>query len=218
MTVKSTRSLVLAICLLAAASHASRVAAAERADLRLSAYKLGAVVHNVQLRESLKTLDGIRPGDTIEYEAVYVNGTPALAKNVQVTLPVPAGGLQYLGTSATTPLQQASLDGQRFDAVPLMRNETLADGRVVKRAVPLAEYRALRWTLGDLEAGATRTLKARMQLPALASNAASSASVNTSTSTPPAEPKSPAAKQASADGKPSQAQSTQVAQNESLRP
>lgn len=45
---------------------------------------------------------------------------------------------------------------------------TLPDGRTARREVPASEYRFLRWNLGDLPAGSTRTVRARMQLPAVA--------------------------------------------------
>lgn len=148
-----------------AAPAAAAAASPQQPSVRLALVKVVAKAG----KEELVPAASIAPGDVVEYQAVYLNPTPATARNVQVTLPVPAGGLEpvlsRLGPQAVT----ASLDGKHFEAVPLMRTQTLVDGATVKSAVPAAEYRFLRWTLGDLPSGATRTVSARMQLPALSS-------------------------------------------------
>jgi hypothetical protein len=119
-------------------------------------------------KETLAPLQKIRPGDVVEYEARYVNGAAKASQGVQLTLPVPAGGLQYLPVVVgATPEQTASLDGVRYEPVPLRRAVRQADGRLVMRDVPVSEYRFLRWNLGDVPAGAERAVRARMQLPAL---------------------------------------------------
>lgn len=136
----------------------------------LQAWLVHSFIEHGAARENLQPLmTQVRPGEVIEYEARYVNGSAKAAQNVQLTLPVPAGGLQYLPKSGSSmPVQMASLDGVRFEPVPLRRQVQRADGRRVLEDVPLAEYRYLRWSLGDLPAGAQRTVRARMQLPALA--------------------------------------------------
>jgi hypothetical protein len=66
--------------------------------------------------------------------------------------------------SASPQKVEASLDGQTFAPVPLMRKEKTADGRTVMREVPVAEYRALRWPLGNLSAKQSRTVTARVRV------------------------------------------------------
>jgi hypothetical protein len=160
-----------ALLLTGVLSSARAAATEEGGKVVLKAYQVRTVNEAGKAREQLQTLDGIRPGDTIEYEAVY-QGAAQASRNVQVTVPVPAGGLQYVApaapANAAVPGLSASTDGKTFQPVPLTAKVTLADGRVEQRAVPTSEYRFLRWSLGDLPAGATRSVRARMQMPALA--------------------------------------------------
>lgn len=144
------------------------------AEVRLQAWQVQTVVEQAAVKERLQPMPAhIRPGDVVEYEARYVNGTAKAASDVQITLPVPAGGLQIqLNAFGDTPPQFASLDGKRYDPIPLKRELRLADGRRATIDVPAAEYRFLRWHLGTLPAGAERAVRARMQLPAVSTGAA----------------------------------------------
>lgn len=145
-------------------AHAGNTAA--QPQIVLQAWQVQSVVEAGETKERLQPLQQIRPGDVIEYEARYVNATPKAAQGVQLTLPVPAGGIRYLPAhDSATPVQTASLDGVKFEPVPLRRAVHRSDGRRVMEDVPLTEYRFLRWNLGDLPAGAQRTVRARMQLP-----------------------------------------------------
>lgn len=117
--------------------------------------------------ERLVPADTARAGDTLEYTAVYVNSTAKPIRGAQVTLPVPANGVEYrLGSATSSPALAplASRDGQTFAAIPLMRVERGSDGKSVLRPAPAADYRLLRWQLGDLAPGTTRTVRARVQL------------------------------------------------------
>lgn len=148
----------------------SAAAPAAQPQIVWQAWQVHGAAESGSARERLQPLQNIRPGDVVEYEARYVNSTRRKAEDVQLTLPVPAGGMQYLpqATSAT-PVHSASVDGVRFEPVPLRRAVKRADGLLQIQEVPLSEYRFLRWNLGDLPAGAHRAVRARMQLPQLAS-------------------------------------------------
>ena len=150
---------------LAVSASAQAAGAPQAATVRLSAFKVTTTMVNGAPVERLEKLDGIKPGETIEYQAVYRNATPAVQTNVQVALPVPANGLQYLPNTAVPEKAEASLDGVAFAAMPLTAAQTLTDGRKTTRVVPADQYRALRWSLGDVPAGASRTVRARMLLP-----------------------------------------------------
>lgn len=144
-------------------------ASAAQPEIRLQAWRIRTVVEQARVQELREPLRELRPGDVVEYEARYVNGTSKPVRDVQLTLPVPAGGLELLALDAmSTPARWASVDGRRFEPIPLRREQRRADGRVTVEAVPLSEYRYLRWQLGDLPAGAERSVSARMQLPPLA--------------------------------------------------
>lgn len=156
-------TLAAALCVLLAAFFSTPTAAADNdaVSATLSAFR---VVVRPDGKTGLDAAAGAQPGDTIEYRVVYRNTSRGAAKNVIATLPVPAGGLAYLPSSAQPKAVLASLDGQAFAPVPLMRKVTLPDGTLSVQRVPASEYRALRWQLGDLPAGTGVTVSARMRL------------------------------------------------------
>lgn len=144
-------------------------AASPSAEVRLTGWKV-VPAQVGKTEERLAPLDRVQPGDLVEYHATYANGAAAVARAVQVTVPVPPQGLSWLPDAAGAPggpaPTQGSLDGDRFEPLPLLRPHTLPDGRKVMRPVPPAEVRYLRWQLGDVPAGAVRTVRARMQMTA----------------------------------------------------
>ncbi len=107
-----------------------------------------------------------KPGDVIEYRATYTNRGDSAVRDLMATLPVPAG-LEYLPKTASPVKILASLDGKSFAPAPLTRRVKLANGKTVVREVPVAEYRALRWSIGALGSDASRTVVARMRVAPL---------------------------------------------------
>ena len=116
-------------------------------------------------KESLKIADRAFPGEVIQYDALYKNQSKAGVKNLQPTLPIPQG-LEYLPESANPAPTLASLDGKNFAPIPLKRSVKAPDGQMKEVSVPVSEYRALRWTLGDLDSGKTALVSARARLTA----------------------------------------------------
>lgn len=114
-------------------------------------------------KESFVKADKASPGDVVQYEAVYRNDGKAEAKNVVATVPIPQG-MALVAESAKPAAEQASLDGKNFSPVPLMREVKNDAGAMEMQPVPLAEYRALRWTLPELAAGKSATFVLRAQL------------------------------------------------------
>ena len=113
--------------------------------------------------ESLVSAEKAKPGDTIQYDAVYKNSGNAPVTNVVATVPIPAG-LALTADSAKPVAEQASLDGKNFGAVPLMREVKNAAGLAEKQPVPLAQYRALRWLLPELPPGHSATVSLRAKV------------------------------------------------------
>jgi uncharacterized repeat protein (TIGR01451 family) len=150
---------VLFVFLAQLAGIAPAVAADSAIDVTMQAFKVVATARGTELQKT----DAAQPGDTIEYQVVYRNSGKTVARNVVAVLPVPAGGMAYLPDSATPATVEASLDGKQFAPVPLQRTVVRA-GRSVTEPVPPAEYRFLRWNLGELPAGQTSTVKSRMRL------------------------------------------------------
>ncbi len=117
-------------------------------------------------KEALVSAERARPGDVIEYRAVYRNGGSRPVRDLAATLPVPQG-MEFLPGAAAPQPMLASLDGKTFEPMPLQRRVRLADGREVTREVPAAEYRFLRWSLGTLGARESRTVMARVRVSPL---------------------------------------------------
>jgi uncharacterized repeat protein (TIGR01451 family) len=115
--------------------------------------------------EHKQSADKAKPGEVIEYVAEYQNSDKASVKNVMATLPVPAG-LEYLPQSSLPQSVMASTDGSTYAPAPLKRSVRGTDGKMVEELVPYSQYRSLRWNLGEIGAGASKTIKARMKVKA----------------------------------------------------
>jgi uncharacterized repeat protein (TIGR01451 family) len=147
----------------AVAAAVSLTAPVARADDNVTVQLSAQRVTKAQGREVLAAAEQARPGETLEYRAVYRNGGAAEARNLAATLPIPRG-TRYVPGSAAPSRVEASLDGVRFAAVPLTRVVRGADGRDVVREVPVSEYRALRWSLGSLAGRQSRAVTARVRI------------------------------------------------------
>lgn len=122
-------------------------------------------------KEALAEAREVKPGDVLEYRAVYRNQGKQAVQNVLAVLPVPDDSLSYVPASANPQRVWASLDGRTFEVVPLMRMVTLSDGKRESRPVPVSEYRYLRWNLGELKPGAQAVVTARMRMAQLEQSA-----------------------------------------------
>jgi uncharacterized repeat protein (TIGR01451 family) len=113
--------------------------------------------------EQKQSGDKAQPGDVIEYDAEYHNTDKSAVKDVVATLPVPAG-MEYLPQTAIPGQVLASIDGANYAPVPLKRAVRDAGGQMVQELVPYSEYRSLRWNLGDMAGGISKSVKARMKV------------------------------------------------------
>ena len=104
-----------------------------------------------------------KPGDTIQYVAEYRNTDKATVRSVVATLPVPAG-MEYLPDTESPRPALASTDGMHFSAIPLKRTVRNASGQPKEELVPYSEYRTLRWDLGEISGGASKTVIARVKV------------------------------------------------------
>jgi uncharacterized repeat protein (TIGR01451 family) len=125
--------------------------------------KAQKVVQATDGKEVLKVASHANPGEVIQYDAVYKNTSRNGVKDLKPTLPIPRG-LEYLPDSAKPAPSQASVDGKSFAAIPLTRRVTSPTGEVKEEVVPVSEYRALRWEMGDLDAGKTLLVSARARI------------------------------------------------------
>lgn len=114
-------------------------------------------------RESLVAADKVKPGDVIEYQAIYT--AKSAVKGFVATLPLPEGA-EYMEGSAkpAKPVVQAATKDGKYGAEPLLRKVKGVDGKEKAEAVPYAEYRSLRWVVGDMAAGGKFDVKARVRI------------------------------------------------------
>jgi uncharacterized repeat protein (TIGR01451 family) len=169
--------LLVAACLLsvsamsAFADNAVPVATAKPAgkvEAKLAAFK---VTQDADKKEVLAPAAKVAPGDLLEYQVVYQNNSKSQLKQLTATLPLPVG-MTYVAGSAKPASATASLDGKTFAAMPLKRKVKKADGKLEEQPVPLSEYRALRWTLGELAEKGKAEVSARGRVNQVAVSAA----------------------------------------------
>jgi uncharacterized repeat protein (TIGR01451 family) len=150
---------------------ASQVAAKTDSDLSINMVQAKVVLK--EGKETLEVADEAKPGDVIDYTAEYLNKGVKRITALEATIPVPAG-TEYLPDSAKPAPSKASLDGKKYDAIPLKRKVKQADGKEVEQLVPYKEYRFMRWTASDLAAGKSHKYSLRVkveQAPAAAAKA-----------------------------------------------
>ena len=100
-------------------------------------------------KELLESAETARPGDVIEYRATYTNQGTGTVRNLEGTLPIPSW-TEYLPGTASPAAARASIDGKLYGPIPLKRKVNYSDGRQEIVDIPWAEYRFVRWNLGEL--------------------------------------------------------------------
>ena len=151
----------LALALFGSLLCSSVWSAASSNDLKLDLKAFKVIRKGDQ--ETLVSADKVKPKEVIEYQVRYVNTGEKTLRNIRATLPIPAS-LVFLSGSSAPSGAMASLDGKSFAAMPLKRKVKLADGTMKVVMVPYSEYRFLRWSLDELAAGKSVTVKARARL------------------------------------------------------
>ena len=155
---------VLAVATLAAPASAQTAAvrSAPAADKTVSvALTQFKVVKGADGKEQLLDASSVKPGDVLEYRATYTNNTGKTVSGLVADLPIPEG-LEYLPRSAkpgAALVKAATKDGV-YAAEPLVRKA--ANNKT--EPVPYSDYRALRWTLGQLPAGGEAAVTARAEV------------------------------------------------------
>jgi uncharacterized repeat protein (TIGR01451 family) len=161
---------ILKLCMFAAGLALGHAVWAQASPV--SSQLLAQRVDMVAGKPVLKPAGDGKPGETLQYSATYRNTGTAAAAKLLATVPVPPG-TTFIAASAEPAQAQASTDGTTFAPMPLTRLVKQADGSTRKEPVPLADYRALRWEIGTLAAGATTvvSLRTRIDAPVVASAA-----------------------------------------------
>lgn len=132
------------------------------------------VVKDDHGKESLADASKVKPGDVVEYRATYVNQSKQSISGLIATLPIPTG-TTYLPKTASAggrTAEAATLDGH-YEAEPLVRKVSRPDGSTRTEPVPYADYRSLRWKVGQLAPAGSITVSARVEISALSADASS---------------------------------------------
>ncbi|MDB5843165.1 MAG: hypothetical protein JWP79_475 [Polaromonas sp.] len=155
----------------AAKSPAAAAATAARPAVQVVLTQ-AKVVRGADGKEQLLDAASVKPGDILEYRATYKNTSDKAVQGVVATLPIPEG-LEYLPASAKpgAKLVQAAAKDAVYAAEPLSR---VVAGKSVP--VPYADYRSLRWSLGQLPAGGEAAVSARAKVQVYVPPAAIAAS------------------------------------------
>jgi len=155
-----TSELLALLIILAALVVALSASAAEDLNIQLTAHRVFTQTNG---QEQLAPAQQALPGDIVQYDALYQNRSNRALRQLQPILPIPAG-MEYVPDSARPEPTHASLDGRRFEPIPLKRSVTLPTGQVLEEEVAPGEYRALRWSVGNLAASATTNVVARTRV------------------------------------------------------
>jgi uncharacterized repeat protein (TIGR01451 family) len=142
---------ICCLCLFAASSYAAPADKKDAVQIKLESFK-------VTVKDGKEVLgDGsqAKPGDVLEYRAIYKNVSKSPVRNLAATLPVPAA-MEYVAQTANPVGAEATTDKKNFAPVPLLRAN--------KEPIPTKEYRALRWHVATLAADQSFVVSARMKV------------------------------------------------------
>ena len=167
------------------AAHAQGTAPAQKPDVE-SVLTAKRVEMGADKKEVLIDAKTAKPGDVIEYQVTYSNKGKAAVRDVAATLPIPAD-TELVRNTPRPATARATLGDGKFAAIPLKRKVKLPSGKEEEIDVPLSEYRALQWSLGELAAGKSVVVSARVRVSDAPNTAPAPA-------TPPSPAGPPAAK------------------------
>ena len=128
-------------------------------DIKLVAQK---VVKTPDGNERFVSAEKAAPGDIILYTATYRNTGKGVIRELEPNLPIPTG-TEFIPDSAKPKPAMATLDGKKFEPVPIKR-KVVIDGKEVEQEVPQTQYKALRWKVDTLEAGKEFKVEARVKV------------------------------------------------------
>ena len=137
-------------------------------------------------KEKLLEAKSAKPGEVIEYQVTYANKGKTPVRDLLATLPIPEG-TDFQRNTIKPVGAKATIGNGRFEAIPLKRKVKLPNGKEEEIEVPLSEYRALQWSLGELAAGKSVVVVARVRVSDAPNTAPAPA-------TPPTPAGAPAAK------------------------
>ncbi len=149
------------------ASDLGALGAAERTKERKSvvAEIRSYRVISVAGKEIFSDATDIRPGDVVEYRATFRNIDASAVTGTRALMPLPVGMVYEPSSARPAAGVKASAADGVFAPLPLMREVKTEQGRRLVE-VPLEEYRAIAWDLGEIQPGKSVQVSARVRLPA----------------------------------------------------
>jgi uncharacterized repeat protein (TIGR01451 family) len=150
--------LTLSATLMSSVAFAQKAATAEP----LKSTLVMSRVVMVNGKETLESAPNVKPGETLEYQATFTNVSSGSLKQILAVIPVPSN-TEFVAGSETTGAQ-VSVDGVKYEAQPVKRKKRTANGAEVEEVVSTKEYRALRWSVAELNAGQSVSYKARVRV------------------------------------------------------
>jgi uncharacterized repeat protein (TIGR01451 family) len=118
---------------------------------------------DAEKKERLIEASTAKPGELIEYRVTYTNKGQNAVRDVLATLPIPADTV-FQRAGVVPAGARASLGDGKFAAIPLKRKVKLPSGKEEEIDIPLSEYRAIQWSLGELAAGKSVVVAARVRV------------------------------------------------------
>ena len=137
-------------------------------------------------KERLIEAKSAKPGDVIEYQVTYTNQGKTAVRDLAATLPIPLD-TEFSRNTARPATARASLGDGKFSAIPLKRKVKLPSGKEEEIEIPFSEYRALQWSLGELAAGKSVVVSARVRVSDAPNTAPAPATPPTPAGPPPAK-------------------------------
>jgi uncharacterized repeat protein (TIGR01451 family) len=137
-------------------------------------------------KERLTEARTAKPGDVIEYQVTYANKGKTAVRDLAATLPIPADTELLRNTNKPATAKASTGDG-RFLSIPLKRKVKLPSGKEEEIEIPFSEYRALQWSLGELAAGKSVVVSARVRVSDAPNTAPAPATPPTPAGPPPAK-------------------------------
>lgn len=101
--------------------------------------------------------NALTSGSLVDYTTVFTNNSADRVKAMTVTMGIPKGTVLVGNTVPDYP--QATVDGVNYSIVPL---QTTVNGQLT--AIPLSNYKALRWDLSNMGAGQTQSVSYRVKI------------------------------------------------------
>ena len=157
-TITHASRVLVIVATLATMSPAS-VRGDDKSDVAVN-LKAQRVIATRDGHEEFASAEQAAPGETVLYTAVYHNRSTTTIKGLEATLPIPEG-MAYVPSSTEPASPKASTDGVVFQSIPLKRKVKSVDGTEHEELVPYAQYRRLRWKVGELAPDASVMVSAR---------------------------------------------------------